>query len=145
MLAERMRQSIDAATSAPSRYRHAALVALGHGYLQFARSEPARYELMFGPRLNEDNRFEELEVAARSAVKVLDDELKRASPTATREERRDAGIALWAAVHGLASLIRARRVRVSDAKFSGYVQRLLHPLVVGIVENLPNDTVKTLG
>jgi hypothetical protein len=91
---------------------------------------------MFGPRLNEDERFPELETAIRAAVRVLEGELGAAAPDAPSRSRRDAGIALWASVHGIASLVIVGRVPLKDSHVTRYVDVLLRPTVRGILESL---------
>src|SRR5690606_7462163 len=112
------------------------LVAVGEGYVRFARREPARYEVMFGPRLNEDDQFPSLEAAIRDAVRVLGGELKRAAPEAPSIARRDGGVALWSAVHGLSSLVLVGRVPLRDVHVARYVDVVLRPIATGIVEAL---------
>ena len=129
-LAAAMRASIERRGSDAPVER---LVALGEGYLRFARAERARYEVMFGPRLNEDERFPTLEHAIREAVRVVGAELKRAAPEASSVARRDAGIALWSAAHGLASLVLVGRVRLKDAHVSRYADTIFRPLADGLV------------
>ena len=129
-LAAAMRASIERRGSDAPVER---LVALGEGYLRFARAERARYEVMFGPRLNEDERFPTLEHAIRDAVRVVGAELKRAAPEASSVARRDAGIALWSAAHGLASLVLVGRVRLKDAHVSRYADTIFRPLADGLV------------
>jgi AcrR family transcriptional regulator len=133
MLADEMRAAVVRADAEDSIDR---LVALGEGYIRFARRERARYEVMLGPRLNEDERFPALETAVRLAVTVLDEELGRAAPQATSKARRDAGIALWSAVHGIASLVLVRRIALKDTHVTRYVDVLLRPVVTGIVQAL---------
>lgn len=125
-----------ALTTAKSRDPVDRLVALSEAYVRFARRERARYEVMFGPRLNEDERFPDLESAVRLAIEALADELEAAAPNAERKRKRDAGIALWSAVHGLASLIIVRRVALKDSHVSRYVDVIMRPLSVGLLQSL---------
>ncbi len=108
------------------------LVALAHGYVRFARRAPARYQVMFGPRLNVDERFPALEVAIREALLLVLRELERAAPEASSTARRDAGIALWSAVHGLSSLVLVGRIPMKDKHVARYVDTLFRPLASGI-------------
>ncbi len=133
LLAAQMRAAIAARNAERAEER---LVALCDGYLQFARREAARYQVMFGPRLNADGRFPELEEAVQEALLVLREELRNVGPEATSIERRDAGISLWAAVHGLSSLVLAGRVPLSERKQSDYVDTLMRPLAIGVVAAL---------
>ncbi len=133
MLADEMRAAVAAADTSDPVDR---LVALGEGYIRFARRERARYEVMLGPRLNEDERFPALESAVKLAVVVLDEELALAAPQAIGKSRRDAGIALWSAVHGIASLVLVRRIALKESHVTRYVDVLLRPMVTGIVQAL---------
>lgn len=49
-----------------------ALTSIAEAYVRFALREPARYQVMFGPRLNRDERFPELERAIQELVAVPD-------------------------------------------------------------------------
>ena len=109
------------------------LVALCEGYLRFARREPARYQVMFGPRLNSDGRFPSLELAIQEALLVLREELRKAGPEASSLARRDAGITLWAAIHGFSSLVLTQKVPLSDRQLSRYVDTVMRPVVRGVL------------
>lgn len=112
------------------------LVKLCERYVRFARNEPSRYQVMFGPRLNVDERFPDLEAAIRLALAPLLRELERAAPGASTTARRDAGIGLWSSVHGLSSLVLVGRVPVKEKHLSRYVDALFRPMVHGIVRAL---------
>jgi AcrR family transcriptional regulator len=130
-LADAMRGAIADATDPIDR-----LVRVAEGYVRFARREPARYEVMFGPRLNLDGRFPALETAISDAVHVLRVELKGAAPDVTSIARRDAGIALWSSVHGFSALVLGGRVALKDRHVARYVDTLFRPIALGIVASL---------
>jgi AcrR family transcriptional regulator len=117
----------------------AALLVVAETFLRFARAEPARYQVMFGPRLNRDARFPELEDAIQGTVKLLVDELAQAAPERSSIDRRDAGIAFLAAIHGLSSLVLAERIRLRDAYLHSYVQKTIGPVVDGVLTGLTSD------
>jgi AcrR family transcriptional regulator len=129
-LAAEMRDAIARSGSAAPADR---LVTLCEAYVRFARRERARYHVMFGPRLNADERFPDLEAAVKLALRVVLDELKLAGPAAPPLALRDAGISLWSAVHGFASLHLAGRVWLSDRHVARYVDAVMRPAVTGIV------------
>jgi hypothetical protein len=108
------------------------LVVISQGYLRFACKEPARYQVMFGPRLNTDGRFVELEKAISDALLVVREELRRAGPTAPSIARRDAGITLWSAVHGLTSLVLTGKVPLAERHLSRYVDTIMRPVARGV-------------
>jgi AcrR family transcriptional regulator len=112
------------------------LVALCEGYVRFARREPARYHVMFGPRLNADERFPGLEAAIQGTLRVVSRELKLAGPGAPPTVRRDAGITLWSAVHGFCSLHLSRRVPLSDRHLARYVDTVTRPVALGLLAAL---------
>lgn len=119
-----------------ARHTRAALLVVAETFLRFAKAEPARYQVMFGPRLNRDARFPELEAAIQSTVKVLVDALAQAAPDRSETDRRDAGITFLAAIHGLTSLILAGRIRLRDAYLHDYVQKTIGPVVDGVLSGL---------
>lgn len=133
LLAIEMRAALAETEPVPGASR---LVAVAYGYLVFARREPARYQVMFGPRLNADNRFPSLETAARDPVQVLNEELRAISATAPSRVRRDAGITLWATVHGLAALVLAGKVPLAERHVRSYVETIVRPVASGVVASL---------
>jgi AcrR family transcriptional regulator len=132
-LAARMREAIEATRSSEPLAR---LVAAGQAYVVFGVEERARYEVMFGPRLNEDERFPALEEAIKETVRVLSQELRQVAPKAPKEEIRDAGIALLAAAHGLVTLKVSRRIRVRRELLANYAAKVLGPVARGIIGDL---------
>jgi hypothetical protein len=91
---------------------------------------------MFGPRLNVDGRFPPLEDAIADALGVVTGELARIAPGAAPKRRYDAGIGLWAAAHGLASLVLVGRIRLKDSHVARYVDALFRPMVAGLITEL---------
>ena len=91
---------------------------------------------MFGPRLNEDERFPALEEAIKETVRLLSQELRQVAPKAPKEEIRDAGIALLAAAHGLVTLKVSRRIRVRRELLANYAAKVLGPVARGIIGDL---------
>jgi AcrR family transcriptional regulator len=64
-------------TALPSKAKSAdRLMALAVAYVTFAIDQPARYRIMFGRRLNEDGRFNELEDLVARAYGLLAGELR---------------------------------------------------------------------
>lgn len=126
--------------SAAESGTRALLLAIAEAYLRFAQREPARFQVMFGPRLNEDERFPSLEAAIKDTVSVLARELKRAGPGTPSALRRDAGISLWSTMHGLTSLVLARRIRLRDSYVHGYVIKVVAPVVDGLLDLLRAHT-----
>ena len=112
------------------------LTAIAEAYLRFALREPARYQVMFGPRLNRDDRFPELERVIQELVAVLFRELKAAGPGAPTIVLRDHGISLWSTMHGMSSLVLAGRIPLRSHYVRSYVAKVVGPVVEGILIQL---------
>jgi AcrR family transcriptional regulator len=89
----------DAAATAPAE----PLAAIGAAYVAFAYAHPALFRLMFGPALARADSGSELAEAAQAAYAVLVQTL-RGDPTRAGALADD-GLAAWALVHGLATLL----------------------------------------
>lgn len=90
----------------------AAIVAQGRAYLDFALARPEHYRLMFMRRPDEDLQMPtEAEVTAVAGLSSVIDTVKRAQQQGVVDPDDDpVGVAmsLWAAVHGLATLLIAK-------------------------------------
>lgn len=74
-------------------------------YLDFARENPALYQLMFGPELAGEDAIEELRTARDAAFVELKRIIERVlGPGATATEVQWAAVGGWSYTHGLASL-----------------------------------------
>jgi AcrR family transcriptional regulator len=109
--------------------RRATFLAIAEAYLRFAQREPARFQVMFGPRLNIDERFPSLEESIRVAVDVLRTELRSIGPQAPSRIRRDLGITLWSSIHGMTSLVLGGRIPLRDTQLKTYVANIIGPVV----------------
>jgi len=91
-----------AATLGEARERTGSFVEIGAAYVGFAVSHRAHFEVMFRPDLY-DAQAPEIVAGNRAAAQHL------YGPAAEHldagEESRDAGVAAWSLVHGLATLI----------------------------------------
>ncbi len=128
-LLEAMQQAVDSKTEAID-----ALASLGRAYVKFAVQHPAHFRVMFGPRLNEDGRFPSLEAPIAAAFGLLTETLARGVEAGVLVDRpvRELAISVWSTVHGLASLILMRKVRVKREKLPDYVDEVLGPLLRGL-------------
>ncbi len=85
----------------------AALQACGIAYVQFARANPEKYLLMFGPGIVERQRYEELVNNSDASFRVLlnvIDQAQREKLFAGKPALMVANTA-WALVHGLSTLV----------------------------------------
>lgn len=105
------------------------------GYVAFALDQPAHFRVMFGPRLNRDEKYPELERAVQSAYGQLFLAMGGVGTASNTENRKayDRSYALWSMVHGYAVLLLDDRIpglradkRKSDART--HVRRLIAPL-----------------
>ena len=112
------------------------LLTIARVYLRYAVADPARYALMSGARLNADGRFPELEAQVIEGINLLNAELEATAPGVTGTAIRDAGLTLWAAMHGVADQLNQGRIRVKPERLDGYSRVLLAPVVRGLAETL---------
>ncbi|MBX9451705.1 MAG: TetR/AcrR family transcriptional regulator [Mesorhizobium sp.] len=113
----------------------ARLVAMGLGYIEFARANPALFSLMFSSRkadFQEDRlqraataSFEQL-VAGVGAVAGVD-------PLTTREGRRQLA-ATWAIVHGLSHLLLSQRMKFLQDQSSEELEEDLAAIVSRVMD-----------
>jgi AcrR family transcriptional regulator len=84
----------------------ARLSALGVAYLRFAQERPAHFRVMFGRDLATSHGFRGVGELAQACFGELIGEVSRAqrSGDVAGRDPRPAALALWAALHGLASL-----------------------------------------
>ena len=111
------------------------LRALGAAYVGFALENPAHYQVMLGPRLNEDGRFPTLETAIEGAVTLLLEEVRRGRRLGIlRNARtRDMAMTVWTAAHGYASLALLGRIKHGDpGKVAAYLDVVVEPVLAGL-------------
>jgi AcrR family transcriptional regulator len=115
---------------APARPR---LLAIAQSLLSFAMREPARYLVMTGPRLNEDGRFPELEAPISEGFALITSELSAGIARGELEELEltVATLTLFAAAHGLATMLITRRIQVAPAALREFTEQSLGHLVRG--------------
>lgn len=87
------------------------LLAIGMAYIQFALEHPTRYELMFGSVLADFSGYESLQAAGGECYRILYEVLEAGLTSADGSDltaTRLGGV-VWAAVHGVASLMLYHR------------------------------------
>jgi len=113
----------------------ARLLAIGTEYLAFAQENTALFGLMFGPRLNEDNRFPWLEKAVAQPLVVLVAEMERGVEHGRLRpgDPVDRALSLWTLAHGYSELVLQKRIRVRTAALARrYLRDVLSPLLAGL-------------
>jgi AcrR family transcriptional regulator len=105
----------------------ARLLAIARAYLRFATSAPGSYRLMSGPRLNKDGRFPVLEDAIDEASALIRREVRSGMDGGTfaPSDLVSPTLALWSAMHGLASLVIMRRIRVRKEALGAFAESQL--------------------
>ncbi|MBI2388009.1 MAG: TetR/AcrR family transcriptional regulator [Deltaproteobacteria bacterium] len=111
------------------------LTSIGRAYVRFAFREPARFRVMFGPRLNYDRRFPSLEAETQRAFRILLDAIEAGQRDGELIEgvSRDLATALWTSAHGFASLVLHRKIIVRSAtRAEAYYVEIVRPLLTGL-------------
>ncbi|HWK64871.1 MAG TPA: WHG domain-containing protein [Rhizobiaceae bacterium] len=110
--AERLTRSLRKHRDLAGKDARDRIVASGVGYVSFALENPALFKLLFGSERPDSDDPELVEQAARAFQILTDDlaELRGNDPMAEEEGTLDTA-ALWSAVHGIASLLIANRMR----------------------------------
>lgn len=110
------------------------LLGMGVAYVRFAIAHPGHFRVMFGPRLNEDGRFPALEEEVTRAFRSLEVEVARGLELRVFEKVsvRDGALTLWSAMHGFASLVLMRRIRVRKDRLAEFTERIIGPTLRGL-------------
>jgi len=124
------------------------LAAAARAYVAFAAEHPAHFRVMFGPRLNEAaerprtrrrasepaSAFATVDALVAEAYGLLEGEVRAGMEAGVFAA--DPGphpvIALWAAMHGLASLVLMKRVDVPPGKLAAWVDRIFDRALRGL-------------
>lgn len=132
--AERLTQSLEKHRDRAAEGARDRIVASGVGYIAFALENPALFKLLFGSERPDSDDPRLVEQAARAFQMLTGDlaELRGFDPMAEEKGTLDTA-ALWSAVHGIASLLIADRMRFlkpllardRDATLARLVQRTL--------------------
>jgi len=114
-LADRMQRAL--AGVAPD-LPEARLQRLSGAYVRFALAHPSQFQVMLGPRLNEDGRFPSLEAAIAQPFGLVRDEMARAVATGAfaPADPRELAVGLWTLAHGYATLVLSRRIVTRSQK-----------------------------
>ena len=113
------------------------LLAMARAYVAWADRHPAHFRVMFGPRLNEDGP-PAFEAPMAEAYQLLEAEIRAvmgAPPTPAGpgdDPVTDALVAYWSVVHGLASLVLMKRVRVRREQLPAWIDRVVGRTIRGV-------------
>lgn len=102
------------------------------GYLRWAHENPGHYRVMFGPRLNEDGKFAELESAIEETLQSVNEVFREAG--FNQERSRDLSVGMMIQLHGYTELARLRRIRVSNDEIAErYLVDVIAPFIAGVM------------
>lgn len=108
---------------------------VARAYVRWALGNESVYQIMFGPRLNDDGRHPELEEAIEESFSSVDALFKTQSISKARV--RHLSVSLMTQLHGYCDLVRLRRIRVRGAKAAEtYLMQSIDPLVRGLCAEL---------
>ncbi len=112
------------------------LMAIARAYVEFASQNRGAYRVMAGPRLNIEDRFPALEAAIGKNLALVRHEIEQgiARGKLRKVDPLDTTLALWAATHGLSTLVLTRRVKVRPALVGELTERLLGDLLSGLAK-----------
>ncbi|HTJ42405.1 MAG TPA: helix-turn-helix domain-containing protein [Kofleriaceae bacterium] len=119
------------------------LAAAARAYVAFAAAHPAHFRVMFGPRLNEgaerkrrksSSPFVTVDALVEEAYRMLEAQVREgmAAGIFANDPGPHPVIALWAAMHGLASLVLMKRVDVPPGKLAAWVDRIFDRALRGL-------------
>ena len=125
------------------------LAAAARAYVAFAAAHPAHFRVMFGPRLNEaaarprarkssgtaaPSPFATVDALVAEAYGLLEAQVREgmAAGLFAHDPGPHPVIALWAAMHGLASLVLMKRVDVPPGKLNAWVDRIFGRALRGL-------------
>lgn len=108
-----------------------AIRSVSRAYVRWSLANPSIYQIMFGPRLNDDGRHPELERAIEATFRSVDVLFQGRAPS--KGEARHLSVSLMTQLHGFCDLVLARRIRVRGAKAAEtYLMQSIAPLVSGL-------------
>jgi AcrR family transcriptional regulator len=110
------------------------LATIAVAYVSFAVDQPARYRIMFGRRLNEDGKYNDLEQLVADAYALLAKEMEAGQASGEFAPRpvRELVFGFWSLTHGFASLAIVRRLKVKRSLLESWARDVFRPFIVGL-------------
>jgi AcrR family transcriptional regulator len=93
--------------------------AIGVGYVQFARDNPALYRVMYDRSRDKDELPEQMGKDGDSAYCQVRDTLREKNPGSSQMDVELATIAAWCAAHGLAEMLSFKQFEPLKAELGG--------------------------
>lgn len=132
-----MAETISAVDVAELTVREA-LITLSIAYCRFANAHQRCYELLFGPRLNQDDRHPELEVGFQRIFDPFITVFQRGVEQGAlrKHNARVATIQLGSAIHGFVHLNCLGRWHIPDGEFESWTRSFVELPVDGLMRRL---------
>lgn len=130
-LLETLSAALEGQRRAPPERR---MEALATAYVGFAIDHSAHYRIMFGRRLNEDDRFPVLEELVQEAYALIEKEISSGVEAGAfvGRPKRELVFSFWSLAHGFASLALVRRIKVKRVLVEPYVRQIVAPFIAGL-------------
>lgn len=139
---QRMGEQMQQVLSREVRGSEASITALGKAYLQFARTEPNLFRMIFR-RDDDEERAARLEAAGTKTYGVLLNEIAvRLGMAVDAPQVLEVALPLWAFVHGTASLMIDDHLKVAQA--GGQIDQI-DQIIVRVTRQLLGDTPMASG
>lgn len=108
--------------------------ALGLSYVEFARSHPAHFRVMFGPELAERSAYPSLAEAAAEAFTLLVAAIADCQKAgfAREGDPEEFAVTAWSTVHGLSALIVNGQLGAREAPIGELGERVTQDLFLGL-------------
>ncbi len=108
--------------------------ALGLSYVEFARSHPAHFRVMFGPELADRSTHPSLAEAAAEAFKLLVASIAdcQKGGFAREGDPEELAVTAWSTVHGLSALIVNGQLGTRGAPIDELGERVTQNLFLGL-------------
>jgi len=116
----------------------ARIKSLARAWFRWAGENPGTYQVIFGPRLNEDGGFPELEEAIEKGLTALAKPFLDAG--IPQAQAHTFAVGLMTMLHGYCELVQLRRIRASTpADAEKYLADVITPFAEGAALNLKQD------
>jgi len=107
------------------------LTALSLIYYRWFSENSAEYEVIFGPRLNEDGIYSELEEAIETVFSLIDETFRELGMNTARS--REYTVSMVTILHGYCDMVRLKRIRVSSQEAAeDYLMINIRPILTSL-------------
>jgi len=116
----------------------ARIKSMARAWFGWASRNPGTYDVIFGPRLNEDGAFPQLEDAIEKGLTALAEPFLDAGIASAQAHKNAVG--LMTMLHGYCELVRLRRIRAkTPVDAEKYLAEVITPFAQGAALTLKQD------